>query len=177
MSDFEKRHVHKGGFSTFVNGKGFRRFQGVDACLDEINYHIDHLIDRVEHLEEENEKLKSEHYKDEVIQKLEEDNKRLKADYFRGFPISQEEKDKIREWEDQHWTNQHNAPDLDSRLRKQGAIGGTFVYEFVPTSIGVCGAVYCQACRNKAYMNSGNNRERLRELIKEYDAEFEFQEL
>ena len=170
-------HVHKGGFSTFVNGKGFRQFQGVDACLEEINYHIDHLVERVEKLEKENEELKSEYYKDEVIQKLKKDNERLQNDYFRGFPITQEEKDKIYEWEEQHWANQHNAPDLESRLRKQGAIGGTFAYEFVPTSIGTYGAVYCQSCKNKAYMNCGNNTDRFRELMKEYDAEFVFQEL
>jgi len=108
---------------------------------------------------------------------MKSDRDLMEADYHRGFPITEQEQKAIREWEEQHWTNQHNAPDLESRLRKQGAIGGNFHYKFVPTSIGVSGCICCTSCMNKAYMNCGNNRDRLKELIKEYDAEFEFQEI
>lgn len=100
----------------------------------------------------------------------------MEADYHRGFPITEQEQKAIREWEDQHWTNQHNAPDNKSRLAKMGAIGGSFYYKFVPTSIGTSGAICCSACMEKARRNSGDNRDRLRELIKEYDAEYEFQD-
>ena len=158
--------IYKGGYSISVNGK-WREIHGLN----------DDLVEQVENLKEENKELKDEHYKDETIQKLEKEKRELQDQLYRTFSISKSENEAITEWKNQHWTNQHNAPDLTTRLRKQGAIGGSFTYEFVPTSIGTVGTIVCPACREKARRNCGDNRDRYRELLKEYDAEFEFQNL
>ena len=168
--------IYKGGYSISVNGK-WREIHGLNNCIDEINFIVDDLVEQVENLKEENKELKDEHYKDETIQKLEKEKRELQDQLYRTFSISKSENEAITEWKNQHWTNQHNAPDLTTRLRKQGAIGGSFTYEFVPTSIGTVGTIVCSACREKARRNCGNNRERYKELLKEYDAEFEFQNL
>ena len=124
--------IYKGGYSISVNGK-WREIHGLNNCIDEINFIVDDLVEQVENLKEENKELKDEHYKDETIQKLEKEKRELQDQLYRTFSISKSENEAITEWKNQHWTNQHNAPDLTTRLRKQGAIGGSFTYEFVVT--------------------------------------------
>ena len=58
--------------------------------------------------------------------------KTMSEEYYRGFPISAEAKSRINEWKKNH---RHDG----------GAIGGTFTYEFIPTSIGTIGTIKC-AC-------------------------------
>ena len=63
---------------------------------------IDKTVDkerRIEYLEEENKKLKDEHYKDSEMQRMATELKEAKEDLYRGFPISEKEQEKIREWE------------------------------------------------------------------------------
>ena len=45
---------------------------------------------RIKYLEEENKKLKDEHYKDSEMQKMEAELKKAKEYLYRGFPISKE---------------------------------------------------------------------------------------
>lgn len=84
---------------------------------------------RNEYLEEENERLKSEAYKDEELSKMQEKYESMKADYYRGFAISEKEEKKIEEW-------MQSLPKANT-----GAIGGRFHYEFYCTSIGTIGTV------------------------------------
>lgn len=56
----------------------------------------------------------------------------MSEEHYRGFPISAEAESQINEWKKNH---RHNG----------GAIGGTFTYEFIPTSIGTIGTIKC-AC-------------------------------
>ena len=59
---------------------------------------IDKTVDkerRIEYLEEENKKLKDEHYKDSEMQKMKTELKIAKEDLYRGFPISEKEQKKI----------------------------------------------------------------------------------
>lgn len=56
----------------------------------------------------------------------------MSEEHYRGFPISAEAESQINEWKKNH---RHN----------DGAIGGTFTYEFIPTSIGTIGTIKC-AC-------------------------------
>lgn len=52
---------------------------------------------RIKYLEEENKKLKDEHYKDSEMQRMEAELKKAKEDLYRGFPISEKEQEKIRD--------------------------------------------------------------------------------
>ena len=56
-----------------------------------------------------------------------------------SFNISCEEMEKIREWKKEHIKNYHNENHIE------GAIGGRFSYEFIPTSLGEIGIIKC-AC-------------------------------
>ena len=175
FADWKRSQVFRGGFSSYLDGK-YHDYQGLDNCLTEIKNLVEDVFVFAERQAEENEALKDLHWENEELKKMKADRDLMEADYHRGFPITEQEQKAIRKWEDQHWTNQHNAPDNESRLAKMGAIGGSFYYKFVPTSIGTSGAICCSACMEKARRDSGNNRDRFRELIKEYDAEYEFQD-
>lgn len=111
----------------------------IPMILKDIKYSLQEVYDNFrtvgdtnEYLRKENERLKSEQYKDEELARLKEENEKLKADYYRGFPISEEEKKKIDEWK-------NSLPEVP--ITKLGAIGGRYIYEFTPTSIGVSGTI------------------------------------
>lgn len=107
---------------------------------------IDKTVDkerRIEYLEEENKKLKDEHYKDSEMQRMKTELKNAKEDLYRGFPISEEEEKRIKEWQDKHDAEVHGLKTLKERVHAGGCIGGRYSYEFVSTSIGVVGTVKC----------------------------------
>jgi hypothetical protein len=114
----------------------------LDACLDQIKEINEYKDTRIKALEDENKKLKDEHYKNEELQKLVEANKRLSDEMKYGFPITEEENEAITKWrtahiKKKHWDSKNKCP------KSQGAIGGGFTYEFIPTSIGVIGTIKC----------------------------------
>ena len=65
-----------------------------DLCQGIIDK-VDTYEKRIKYLEEENKKLKDEHYKDSEMQKMEAELKKAQDDMYRGFPISKEEAEKI----------------------------------------------------------------------------------
>lgn len=132
---------------------------------------------RVEAINKELTDLRSETWKDEALQDMKQQLEEAKADCYRGFPITESEQKSIREWEDNHYANQHNVKTLHDKLQMGGAIGGTFHYEFVPTSIGTSGSCVCGTCKSRAMREANGDRNKYRELLKKYDAEFEFQEI
>ena len=176
IADWKRKMTYQGGYSSYLDGK-FHTYQGLDNCLSEVRDLVEEVFCYAERLEKENEDLKDLHWENDLLKKMKADRDLMEADYHRGFPITEQEKKAICDWEDKHWANQHNAPTLDARLSKQGAIGGSFHYRFTPTSIGTVGTICCTACQNKARRNSGENLERYKQLIEEYDAEFTFQNL
>lgn len=92
---------------------------------------------RIEQLNNEIKELKDEHWKDKKLQDMKKRMDQMSKDYWRGFPISQEEKDAITKWETEHIKNKHN------NNHYAGAIGGRFLYTFIPTSIGTIGTIKC----------------------------------
>ena len=85
-----------------------------------------------EWLREENERLKSEAYKDEELSKMKERYDQMSNDYYRGFSISEEEDKKIHEW---------IGKQTDKRPGIGGVSGGRFTYQFTPTGLGTFGIV------------------------------------
>lgn len=104
---------------------------------------VDTYEKRIKYLEEENKKLKDEHYKDSEMQRMEAELEKAKDDLYRGFPISEEEEKRIKEWQDKHDAEVHGLKTLKERVHAGGCIGGRYTYHFVPTSIGVIGSVKC----------------------------------
>jgi len=102
------------------------------SVLQEVYDHYRSVANTNEWLRQENERLKSEAYKDEELSKMKESYEKLKEDYFRGFPISEKEKKEIDAFVDRI---------LKEHPWNVGCIGGRFVYEFIPTSIGILGTI------------------------------------
>lgn len=115
----------------------------VTQTLNAIKREFDSQNARIIYLQNQNKKLKEEHYKDTELQKMKEELERVRADMYRGFPISAEEEKRIKEWQDKHDAEVHGLKTLKERVRAGGCIGGRYSYEFVSTSIGVIGIVKC----------------------------------
>lgn len=99
--------------------------------------------DCIRYLESENKKLKEEKYKDKELLAMKTKLSIMQADYYRGFPISEKEQKNIKEWMDKHDKEVHGCHSAKNKLRRGGCIGGTYTYEFIPTSIGTIGTVKC----------------------------------
>lgn len=115
----------------------------VTQTLDAIKREFDSQNAHIIYLQNQNKKLKEEHYKDTELQKMKEELEKVRADMYRGFPISAEEEKRIKEWQDKHDAEVHGLKTLKERVRAGGCIGGRYSYEFVSTSIGVIGIVKC----------------------------------
>lgn len=109
---------------------------------------VDTYEKRIKYLEEENKKLKDDHYKDSEMQRMKTELEKAKDDLHRGFPISKEEEEKIKEWQDKHDAEKHGLKTMEQRLRAGGCCGGRYTYKFIPTSIGVIGEIIC-SCGEK----------------------------
>lgn len=108
-----------------------------DECVNRLKQLDDLHQIRIKHLEDENKKLRDEHYKDSEIQKLQENLTKLKANYYRGFPITEKEMDAIHKWQKNHNEECHNSNEFG------GCGGGQFEYVFLPTGLGTSGVVRC----------------------------------
>ena len=122
---------------------------GIKLYLERIEKINEEKDDLIEKLKFENERLKSGVYENSVVKELEEENKRLRQDNLRGFPITEEQQKMIREWQLKHEAEIHGRKTLEERLRAGGAIGGRYHFEFITTSIGVCGEIVCNECGQK----------------------------
>lgn len=85
-------------------------------------------------LQEENKKLREEHYKNEELQQMKERVEKAEKDLYRGFPITEEEDKRLKEWINNH-EKEHSGG--------HGCCGGKYTYIFLPTSIGTIGTVKC----------------------------------
>jgi len=103
----------------------------IENDLKRIYDHYRNVVNENEYLRDENNRIKSETYKDEELSKMKEKYDRMISDYYRGFPISEEEGKKIKEWMNKLMENE---PDMKIN-------GARFHYEFYPTSIGIAGWV------------------------------------
>lgn len=67
----------------------------------------------------------------------------MREESYRGFPISKEEEKLIEEWKRKHESEAHNVNTEHDRMLFGGCCGGTYTYQFTPTTIGVFGSVIC----------------------------------
>lgn len=102
----------------------------VDQSLRNIHQQFTDIAQTNERLSERVQELMDEKWTDKRLVDMQAELDQMRIDYRRGFPISEKEQEKIREWKKNH---QHYG----------GAIGGTFTYEFTPTSIGTVGVIKC----------------------------------
>lgn len=106
--------------------------QDIKKVLQELYDHYRSVVNRNKYLQEENDRLKSESYKDEELSKMKEKYDKMNEDYLRGFPISEAELKRINEWQDKI---------VEKYPAGKATISGRYTYIFFPTSIGVAGKI------------------------------------
>lgn len=118
-------------------------FDHIDDFAEDIKDILRGKDMRIKYLELQNRELYDEHYKDNELQQMLNELNKMKVDYYRGFPISEEENKNIKEWIDNNERDVHGCYTLEDKINRGGCCGGTYTYEFVPTSIGTIGTVRC----------------------------------
>ena len=124
----------------FTNGV---QVYDLDRCLAAIkqrNYDNELKISK---LREENEKLRSEQYKDEQLKELNTKLEKANADLNRGFPITEFEEKKIKMWMERHEEEAHGLNTPAKKILYGGTIGGRYSYHFIPTALGTFATVRC----------------------------------
>lgn len=157
------------------NGE-FLRVEDLDTVCEQLKSIFDDQEAENTRLRENLKSITDEKWKDDELQKLRKQRDDALADMSRGFSITQEENDHINAWKKEHDEYQHGLKSDLERCRAGGAIGGRYSFDFTGTSIGTFGTCYCSSCRSKAIENCGGDIKVYRKLMKEYDAEFSFQE-
>ena len=118
-------------------------FDHIDTFAEDIKDELKRKDMTLKYLELQNRELYDEHYKDNELKQMLDEVNKMKDDYYRGFPISEEEDKNIKEWIDNHERDVHGCYTLEDKINRGGCCGGTYTYEFVPTSIGTVGTVRC----------------------------------
>ena len=140
-----------------------------DDMFEGMRVEVKSLFDRIDWLQKENKRLQEENYKDEELTKMKEEVKKSRDALCRGFAISEEETDAINKWKKEHDEKYHPH-------RNYGTCGGGWTYMFESTGIGTFGSICCDRCRYKAMRDAKGDTDKYNKLLKEYDAEFTFQD-
>ncbi len=119
------------------------RVYELDKALKAIKVRNMDDMDYIKRLEKENEDLKNNAYKDKELAAMRDELNKMKSEYYRGFPISEDEENKINEWIETHEREVHGIKTYADKLASHRCCGGSYTYEFVPTSIGTIGTVRC----------------------------------
>lgn len=164
-----------GGYSAHVNGN-FMSVQDLDTVCDNLKELFDRQASENARLKQNLQEITDEAWKDAELTTMREQLEAARADLRRGFEITERQTQRIQEWKDKHYAEQHGATTLDAKLKMGGAAGGSFSYEFLPTGIGTFGTCVCGHCRAKAFHEAQGNEKLYQKLLKDYDAEFIFQE-
>lgn len=115
-------------YTKWENGK-LKYVLDFDECIESLKERNADKTERIKRVEEENRRLKSEHYKDTELQNLQHKYDELKKDAYRGFPIIEREEKRIDEWKYKHEMQKHPR--------------ASYCYIFTPTSLGVIGTIKC----------------------------------
>lgn len=115
--------------------------------LDAIKETLEAREDVEQNLREALAKARNEAYASNEMQQMKIELEKAQGDLYRGFGISEEEMEKISRWQEEHEAKVHNLKTLKQRAFAGGAIGGSYTYEFIPTSIGVIGTCKCNKCK------------------------------
>lgn len=122
-------------FIEFANNKTLKIHNIEIACknfTNEVSAIVRQVQEQNSVLKAENDRLKSEHYKDEEVQRLQQEVASWKKRVANGFEISEDECLAIREWKVRHAVEKHYSE--------------RFSYHFTPTPIGIVGQCVCDIC-------------------------------
>ena len=132
-----------------TNGSDMTQFDDdIGNVCQEFCRNVEESVRRVEaanaRLQTENEVLKDEHYENKKIQELENEIAKYRSLLGMSFKVDEDKWKAIHTWQKRHLLEHHG---YDGSKPYGGAIGGSWTYEFVPTSIGTAGSCICDVCR------------------------------
>lgn len=140
-------------FWKIKNGGGIQKVKDIETACSDFTANIIELFkmekSRNDRLQKENAELKDEHYENKKIQELEEKIAELRSELGYSFRLTKSDWDAIHEWQNNHMSEKHGLKTSMDRLQAGGAIGGTWTYEFIPTSIGTIGVCRCGKCKEE----------------------------
>ena len=125
--------------------------KNLDNFYQQVKKDYDYYEKRIAKLEEENQKLKDEKWKDNQLQEMKKQLDIAQKDCLRGFPISEDQHEKIKQWIQKHEEEAHSST---LNLPRGGAIGGSYIYSFIPTSIGVFGTIKCSCGKEYTFQEA-----------------------
>lgn len=112
------------------------------TILEEARHRYEMYEETVGRLQDKVRELQDEAYVDRRLGEMEQQLQDARRAMSRGFAITDDEWDDIHAWQQQHMMDEHGI-DIDRDHGYGGAIGGSWRFSFVPTSIGVIGTVSC----------------------------------
>ena len=118
-----------------VMGSDSNVYDEARNSLDNLYGRLSSCNDTIKKLRNENDSLKSEQYKDLELIELKKENEKLKAEMKSDFIITNTERKRLNDWINKH--------EFEKKHSSGGAIGGRYVYEFNPTSIGTFQTIKC----------------------------------
>lgn len=124
---------------TLENGQ-YIHIPDIDTLCIALRCKFEDQLEKIEYLQDKLNEVKSSAYKDKELAKMKAKYDLANADLRRGFPVSAEESKKITTWISEHEKTCNN---------QSGAIGGKYIYEFIPTGIGVVGTIKCSHCNKE----------------------------
>lgn len=129
--------------------EGFLEILPLDKICTMLKEKFNRLNKQNKNLKEQLKKINNEKWKDKELLQMKKEMMEARKDYWRGFPISKEEEESINKWIDEHEEEKHP----NSRFPRGGAIGGSYVYSFTPTSIGTVGEIQCVCGEKFCFQN------------------------
>ena len=144
----------------------------VDEYLEAIKVNLLKQKDTEDYLRKRIKELEDEHYKDDALREMTLKLAQVRADARRGFSISEQEEQAISAWKAKHDTLVHNNP-----RQYHGASGGGYTYKFYPSGLGTFGECVCSNCHGRAFREAAGDVKKFKELMKEWNATFSFDDL
>lgn len=138
--------LDKLSYGTFVDGK-YVEVEPVDKCMKMLQYRFDDKNRTINNLRNQIKELTDSQYKDKKLQKMKAELAKMQREYNRGFPITDDEWKAIETWKEKHDREIHGLTECNERVG--GAIGGRYIFEFIPTTIGIIGTIKCGSCGEK----------------------------
>lgn len=129
--------MRQGEFIVPDGNGGITRVPPYEEILEEARRRFEAYESTIGQLRGKVAELEDEAYADKRMAEMQAEVERSRKALARGFAIGDEAWDSIRSWQRRHVDEEHGG-----ELRG-GAIGGTWTYSFIPTSIGVVGTVRC----------------------------------
>ena len=133
-------------YRTIVDGE-YMEVETVDKCMKMLRYRFNDQKKTINNLRNQIKDFTDSQYKDKELQKMKVELEKMRREYNRVFPITDKEWDAIETWKGKHDREVHGLTECNEKIG--GAIGGRYIFEFIPCTIGTIGTIKCGDCGEK----------------------------